>query len=207
MSPVPDLTTASDQDLVARALEGHEQAYTELVRRYERSVHSLIYRIVRDREAANDLVQDTFVKAFEALDTFRPESSFSPWIIKIANNTALNYVRRTRLDPLALSPMTPGSVTPTALPLAERSNSAPMRVDRRALNQALDQAIGQLRDVYRECTILRHIEGRSYEDIAEILNLPVGTVKSRVHHARKKLRNVLGPLRDSLRGPSSATPA
>lgn len=102
MSPRADLTDASDQELVAWARQGREEAYGELLRRYQPSVLAFIYRIVCDHGLAEDLTQETFVKAFNALDSQRPESKFEAWIFRIANHVAVDYLRRKRLDTLSL---------------------------------------------------------------------------------------------------------
>jgi RNA polymerase sigma-70 factor (ECF subfamily) len=167
--------------------------------------------MVREHELAEDLAQETFVKAFSALKRYRPEFKFSSWILRIANNATINHLKRKRLDtlPLDRSPYAsaPRKITARTLQLADRSESTPARAERRALRPALEQAIGRLREKYRRCIILRDIEGRSYEDIAEILDLPVGTVSSYIHRARNELKAMLGPLRDALRACSSRTPA
>src|SRR5688500_10856293 len=97
-----DLTDRPDQEIVELALKGRETAYRELLRRYQRPVLSLIHRIVRDRELAEDLAQDTFVKVLNALDRYKPEFKFSSWIFKIAHNTALDSLRRRELPTLSL---------------------------------------------------------------------------------------------------------
>ena len=118
----------SDQEVVALARSGAETAYRELVRRYERPIFSLVYRMVRDRELAEDLSQETFIKALNALDSYRPEYKFSSWIFKIANNAAIDQLRRRELDTLSLegSPhaVTPEAVEATALQIGARGESA-----------------------------------------------------------------------------------
>ena len=210
MTP-PNLSDASDQELVSLALEEREDAYRELVRRYQNRVYKLIYRMVRDRELAKDLTQDALVKAFSELASYRPEFKFSAWILKIANNLALDDFKRSRIEsvPLEYAPFdsAPRKLSANPLALAERSDSTPRRARRRVRKRALELAIERLREDYRQCIILRDIEGRSYEDIAEILGLPVGTVGSHVHRARKELKAMLGPLRDSLQASEYCTPA
>lgn len=200
MTAPPDLSGATDQDVVERARQGREDAYRELLRRYQRPVFSLIYRMVRDRELSEDLAQETFVKVLNALDSYRPEFKFSSWIFKIANNAAIDHLRRRRLDTLALegSPhaTTPDRVEATALQLPDRSETPDEELEARELGSVIEQAIGRLRPEYRTCIILRHIEGRSYEDIAQITDLPLGTVKTYIHRARNELKDALGPLRE-----------
>jgi len=195
-----ELPNAADADVVAWAQEGHESAFRELIRRYQRPVFSLIYRMVRDRETAEDLAQETFVKVLNAIDTYRPEHKFSSWIFKIANNTAIDQLRRKELDTLSLEGA-PDAVTPerqaaTALQIGSGGESPLEEIEARELGAQIEAAIGKLRPEYRACIILRHVEGRPYEEIAEILGLPLGTVKTYIHRARGELRDLLGPVRD-----------
>jgi RNA polymerase sigma-70 factor (ECF subfamily) len=192
--------TLSDQEVVLRARAGSERAYRELVRRYERPIFSLIYRMVRDRELAEDLAQETFVKALNALDSYRPEYKFSSWIFKISNNAAIDHLRRRELDTLSLdgSPhaTTPDAVEATALQIGDRGETPLDVVEARELGGEIEQAIARLRPEYRQCILLRHVEGRAYEEIAEILDLPLGTVKTYIHRARNELRTYLAHLRE-----------
>ena len=190
----------TDQEVVVRAREGSERAYRELVRRYERPIFSLIYRMVRDRELAEDLAQETFVKALNALDSYRPEFKFSSWIFKISNNAAIDHLRRRELDTLSLegSPhaATPDAVEATALQIGDRGETPLDVVEAKELGGEIEQAIARLRPEYRQCILLRHVEGRAYEEIAEILDLPLGTVKTYIHRARNELRTYLAHLRE-----------
>ena len=199
--PARDFTLLSDQEIVLLARKGQERAYRELVRRYERPVFSLIYRMVRNRELAEDLTQDTFVKVLNALGTYRPEFKFSSWVFKIANNVAIDQLRRRELDTLSLegSPhaTTPDAVEATTLELGTGGESALDEVANRELGGEIEQAIAKLRPEYRSCILLRHVEDRSYEEIAEIMNLPLGTVKTYIHRARHELRAMLEHLRES----------
>jgi RNA polymerase sigma-70 factor (ECF subfamily) len=196
----PDLAAKSDQDIVALARAGEEPAYRELIRRYERPIFSLLYRMVRDRELAEDLAQETFVKALNAIESYRPEFKFSSWIFKIANNAAIDHLRRRELDTLSLegSPHaeTPDAIEATALQIGARQESPLDAVEARELGGQIEAAIARLRPEYRSCILLRHVEGRAYEEIAEILGLPLGTVKTYIHRARNELRQALAHLRE-----------
>jgi RNA polymerase sigma-70 factor (ECF subfamily) len=198
-APLAELRTKTDQDVVALAKEGNEHAYRELIRRYERPVFSLIYRMVRNRELAEDLSQETFIKVLNAVQSYRPEFKFSSWVFKIANNAAIDHLRRRELDTLSLegSPHaeTPEMIEATALQISERGENALEEVENRELGGQIEHAIERLRPEYRSCILLRHVEGRSYEEIAEILSLPLGTVKTYIHRARNELRILLGHLR------------
>jgi RNA polymerase sigma-70 factor (ECF subfamily) len=200
MAEGPDWIRLTDQEVVLLARSGREAAYRELVRRYERPVFALLYRMVRDRELAEDLAQETFIKALNAIDSYRPEFKFSSWIFKIANNAAIDHLRRRELDTLSLdgSPHaeTPEAMQATALQIGARQESPLDAVEARELGGAIEAAIGRLRPEYRSCILLRHVEGRAYEEIADILDLPLGTVKTYIHRARNELRLALAHLKE-----------
>ena len=185
---------------MALARAGRDVAYRELLHRYERPVFSLVYRMVRDRETAEDLAQETFVKVLNALDSYRPEYRFSSWIFKIANNAAIDHLRRRELDTLSLDgapdAVTARELQTTALQAADRGPSPLADLESRELGSAIEQAVARLRPDYRACILLRHVEGRAYEEIAETLDLPLGTVKTYIHRARLELREHLAHLKD-----------
>jgi RNA polymerase sigma-70 factor (ECF subfamily) len=191
MNPPPSFGSLTDQQVVALALEGQEAAQRELVRRYERPLFSLIYRMVRDRDLAEDLAQESFVKAFNALDRYRPEFKFSGWIFRIANNTAIDHLRKRELKTLSIEgdrdALTADQQTATAIQLPSHHPSPEQELVARELGSVIESAIGRLRPDYRSCILLRFTEQRSYEEIAEIMDLPVGTVKTFIHRARSEL--------------------
>ena len=170
------------------------------MRRYERPVFSLLYRMVRDRGLAEDLAQETFIKVLNGIRSYRPEFKFSSWIFKIANNAAIDHLRRKTLDTLSLdgSPMASSAdeVDATTLQVGSRAESPLAEVESRELGTAIERAIARLRPEYRSCILLRHVEGYSYEEIAETLDLPLGTVKTYIHRARNELRGYLGDRRE-----------
>jgi RNA polymerase sigma-70 factor (ECF subfamily) len=201
-APTPvDWRMLTDQEVVRHAVIGREAAYRELIRRYQRPVFSLVFRMVRDRELAEDLAQETFVKVLNAIDSYRPEYKFSSWIFKIANNAAIDHLRRRNLDTLSLdgSPHaeTAEAIEATTLQLSDGQESPLDEVASRELGAQIEQAINALRPEYRSCILLRHIDGRPYEEIAEILDLPLGTVKTYIHRARNELRILLADTRDA----------
>jgi RNA polymerase sigma-70 factor (ECF subfamily) len=202
MPPVPplDLANLPDADLVALAQKGREPAFRELIRRYERPVFSLIFRMVRDREIAEDLSQDTFIKVLNHIDRYRPEFKLSSWLFKIANNVAIDFLRRRQLDTISIdgSPhaATAAEIEATTFDVVARQETALEELEARELGGAIERAIAQLRPEYRACIMLRHIEGRSYEEIAATLDLPLGTVKTYIHRARHQLREALEDVRE-----------
>jgi RNA polymerase sigma-70 factor (ECF subfamily) len=200
VADTPEWVRLSDQEVVLMARAGREAAYRELIRRYERPIFALLFRMVRDRELAEDLSQETFVKALNAIESYRPEFKFSSWIFKIANNAAIDHLRRRELDTLSLdgSPHaeTPEAMQATALQIGARQESPLDTVEAKELGGAIEIAIGRLRPEYRSCILLRHVEGRAYEEIAEMLDLPLGTVKTYIHRARNELRQALAHLKE-----------
>jgi RNA polymerase sigma-70 factor, ECF subfamily len=194
-----DYSTLTDQDVVARARDGLDSAYRELIDRYQRPVFSLIYRLVRDRERAEDLAQETFIKVLNAIDRYDPAFKFSSWIFKIAHNTALDDLRRKHPETLSLdgSPhaTTAAEVEATTLTAVAGDENPEEFTSSRELGRHIEAALGHLRPEYRTAIILWHVEGRPYEEIAEVMAIPIGTVKTFIHRARKELREHLAHLR------------
>ena len=190
-----DLANLPDADVVALALEGRDAAHRELIKRYERPVFSLVFRMVRDRELAEDLTQDTFVKVLSHLDRYRTDFKFSSWLFKIANNVAIDHLRRRQLDTVSIDgsahAMTADAMEASRFDISDGSENALDEMEARELGSAIEQAISGLRPEYRSCILLRHVEGRSYEEIASTLDLPLGTVKTYIHRARHELRRAL----------------
>jgi RNA polymerase sigma-70 factor, ECF subfamily len=194
-----DLTNLPDADVAALAKEGREAAFRELVRRYERPVFSLILRMVRDRQTAEDLAQDTFIKVLNHIDRYRPEFKLSSWLFKIANNLTIDHLRKRQLSTVSIdgSPhaASAAEIEATSFDVEARGESPLDEIESRELGSAIERAIAALRPEYRACIMLRHVEGRSYEEIAATLDLPLGTVKTYIHRARHQLRDALAHLR------------
>ncbi len=193
------LTKLPDAEVVALAQQGKESAYRELLARYERPVFSLVFRMVRDRETAEDLAQETFVKVLNNIDRYSPDFKFSSWLFKIANNLTIDHLRRRRVDTISIEgapdAVTAESAKATSITIASQDESPLAELESRELGQAIERAIGKLRPEYRACIMLRHVEDRSYEEIAEIVKLPLGTVKTYIHRARQELRAALDEVR------------
>ena len=183
----------ADEQLVAEALGGSQAAFRELVRRYERPVFNLVVRMVRDRETAEDLSQDSFVKAFSRLATYRAEQGkFSNWLFKIAHNTALDHLRRGTLVTVSLEPQDPYEGGGLQAVVSDPDDPSPLDAAvAGSLSEALEAGLGRLRPEYREVLVLRAQEGLAYEEIAQVMGLPLGTVKTYIHRARKELAGLL----------------
>ena len=193
------LIQATDHDLIALAASGSEKAYRELLDRYQRPVFSLIYRMVRDREQAEDLAQETFVKVFNHIDSFNPKYKFSSWIFKIASNLTIDALRKKDLNTVSLDgsrhASTPDEIDATRITVESRDENPEEFLEAKELGQEIEGAIGKLRPEYRTAILLRHVEGRPYEEIAEIMGIPLGTVKTYIHRARGELKETLAHLR------------
>jgi RNA polymerase sigma-70 factor, ECF subfamily len=189
------LESLDDRDLVVQARMGRESAYRELLRRYERPVFSLVVRMVRDTTVAEDLAQEAFVKAFHALDKYDPSYRFSNWIFKIANNVTIDHLRKRTLDTVSLegpaSRNADGGAEPRPLQVADTGETPAEYTENRALGHSIEAAIDTLRPEYRSAILLRHVEGYSYEEVAEIMEIPLGTVKSYIHRGRAELKERL----------------
>ena len=199
MPPLLELANLPDADVVSLAQQERESAFSELVRRYERPVFSLVFRMVRDRETAEELAQETFIKVLNNIDRYQPQFKFSSWLFKIANNIAIDHLRKRQIVTISMdgSPhaATAAEAEATSFDVAIRQESALEEMEARELGSEIEKAIAQLRPEYRSCIMLRHVEGRSYEEIAATLDLPLGTVKTYIHRARIQLRDALGHLR------------
>lgn len=184
------LTIAGEPDaaLTRRVLQGDEDAAQEIVRRYERPVFNLIARMVQDRLAAEDLAQDAFVKVFRALHSYDAGQRFSSWILRVAHNTSIDYLRRHRPSLLPLDAPGPEDEPPLAERLPDPAAASPERAAERAgLAAALDAALDRLRPEFRSVIVLRYQEDLDYDEIARVLGLPLGTVKTFLHRGRRAL--------------------
>ena len=178
----------TDAQLVERTLAGSEDAFAGLVSRHQRRVYNLLARMLRNPALAEELAQESFLKAYTHLRSFNPEYKFANWILRIAHNAAIDALRRR--GPQLVSMDQPGSAEQR--PLEEtvvdpRSDEAERRVERRDLSQVLGAAMDQLRPDYRRVVVLRYQQDLGYEEIAVITGEPVGTVKSHLHRARAEM--------------------
>jgi RNA polymerase sigma-70 factor, ECF subfamily len=170
----------SDVELVRRVRRGELDAYGELVERHRDVVHRVVGRIVGAQDA-DDLTQDAFLRAFHKLPSFRGDAPFRAWLLRVAHNTALNALARKRPEPVEEVPEPPGEgpLTPAeALEARER-------------RERLERKLVGLSPAHRTVLVLREIEGLSYDEIADITETPVGSVKARLHRARNELADML----------------
>lgn len=173
---------------MAQALAGAQPAFEQIVRRYQRPVINFIARVTGDRSGAEDLAQETFVKAFRNLAAFDTTRRFSSWLLRIAHNTAVDAMRRARVRTVPLD--APNLVS--GEPRGElEAPAAPDPVERGDLSRALEGALARLRPEYRAAVVLRYQEALSFDEIGTIMNAPAATARTYVHRARKELAGLL----------------
>lgn len=200
MTQQPDV----DAPLVERVRRGDQKAFELLVVKYQRRIERLIGRMVRDADLVQDLAQETFLRAYRALPQFRGESAFYTWLYRIAVNTAKKALVELRREPViteaALMPAGDADETfrPEAEPIDPETPDAV--IASREIAAAVNAAIERLSEDLRQAVVLREIEGLSYEEIAEIMNCPIGTVRSRIFRAREAIAQRLRPLLDTRDG-------
>ena len=180
----------TDASLVEQALAGSQEAYRSLVERHGRPVLTLIARMVRDQGVAEELAQDAFVKAFGALRSFDPAYKFSNWMLRIAHNVAIDHLRKARPPVVSIDDNASGRDLADVL-ADGREPSAFEHAVRGDFRADLEAALARLRPEFRRLVVMRYIEDLSYEDIAEVVGLPLGTVKSHLHRARAALGKLL----------------
>lgn len=181
-------------ELIDRALTGDQAAYTELVKRYQPQVQAVCLKMVHNRETALDLTQETFVKAFSALGTFDRAYTFSTWLYKIARNTCIDHFRRSKLETFSLD-----APLRTRDGEIDRDFPSPVHTPEKYLllkekGRLISEAIDSLPDKYREVIHMRHNQELPYEEIAEMLRVPLGTVKARLFRARELLKKRLNTI-------------
>ncbi|MEO7975250.1 MAG: RNA polymerase sigma factor [Thermoanaerobaculia bacterium] len=177
----------SDEALAVEAKRGSEESFRELVERFHRPVYALVVRIVRQNELAEDLAQETFLKAWKALARFDAGRKFSSWLFKIAHNTALDQLRRGGLETVSLDAPFEGEEAPPELPADLSAENPLLRTLARESGRLLERAIARLRPAYRGILLLRFAQELSYDEIADVLGLPLGTVKIHIFRARAEL--------------------
>lgn len=185
----------TDQQLVERVLGGNKIAFNMLVLKYQHKVASLISRFVRDPSEVEDITQETFIKAYRSLSLFRGESAFYTWLYRIAVNTAKNHLVSRSRRPPASDVEIDDSDNLDAIVMLREIETPEGSLAAEELKAAIDEAIDELPEELRTAFTLREFSGLSYEDITEIMNCPVGTVRSRIFRAReaidKKIKELL----------------
>ena len=194
----PGLKHLDDSQVVAAFLDGNKRAFDELVERYQNRLLNFVYRTTGDRERAEDLVQETFIRVYRHLHRFDQSKKFSTWVYTIASNLAKNELRNRSRNPLVLFQTLLKNREADQRPLEWEDNT--YRPDdlfrKRHLKSQVDAAVDQLPEHHRTVFVLREMEGKTYEEIAEITATNLGTVKSRLNRARNNFAQLIAPVLD-----------
>ena len=180
-----------DQQLVRRTLKGDREAFEVIVRRYQQPILSYVGRMVRERELALDLSQEVFIKAYAALRTFRPKFKFSTWLFRIASNTVIDYWRKKKAPTVSLDQPVDVDCPDLTIQVADDGPSVTRSYELGELRGKIEAALEKVPVALRELFVWRHVNGFSYEEMAEMKSLPVGTVKNRVFQAKEMLKKLL----------------
>ena len=184
-----NLTKLADGELVQTAVAGREASFEELVRRYQRPIAAYVYRMVGDYDSALDLTQEVLIKVYNSLARYRSEFKFSTWIYKIAHNAAIDHLRRHAVREQALTCSVDGERREVAI--ESRRPTPEQESERRERRSEIESVVQLLQASYRELIVLRHSHDLSYDEIAEVTGLPLGTVKNRLFRAREAMRDLL----------------
>ncbi len=203
--PAPAPSPAdTDQMLVARAVAGDQRAYELLVLKYQRRIERLIGRMVRDTDLVEDIAQETFIRAYRALGQFRGEAQFYTWLYRIAVNTAKKALVDLKRDPLVSESALRGGDDDDETSAVENELTSPETPETvlaaKEIAATVNSAMEALPEELRQAVTLREIEGLSYEEIAEAMNCPIGTVRSRIFRAREAISAKVKPLLENQSG-------
>jgi len=180
-----------DTALVKRAKSGDGKAYDELIVLYKDAVFSIIYRMVHNTQEAEDLAQEAFIKAYNSINSFNEEYAFSTWLFKIATNNCIDFFRKRKLKTYSMDQTIKYKDDEIQQEYADSDPTAEKEILSSEKSAMIRRAIENLPEKYRTAIMLRHHEERSYEEIAQVLDLPLGTVKARIFRAREMLKKSL----------------
>lgn len=184
-------SSREDDVLVKRAKGGDEQAYKQLVDKYQRALYFHVLKMIKDKEQVNDLVQEAFVKAFNNLNTYSTNYAFSTWLYRIATNHTIDYLRKKKLKTLSIDEPVKTRDGEMQMQLEDESAGTDRNIIRKQRQDMVQAAIEDLPPKYRKVIQMRHMEEKSYQEIADVLDLPLGTVKAHIFRARELLYKAL----------------
>lgn len=189
----------NDFHIVSRAKEGDQKAYAELMQRYKDSIYFMALKMVNNKDDAMDLTVETFGKAFENLGKYKPDFAFSTWLFRIATNNCIDFIRKKRLNVVSLNSLTDQDGEERQFEIRSENLNPEETSIKKQENEKLKNIVDQLPSRYRTLIILRYFEEQSYEEIAQQLDLPLGTVKAQLFRARDLLANVMNRKKNNLR--------
>lgn len=179
------------QPHIEKAIQGDQKAYEVLVERYKRGIFNMIFQMVKNREETEDLVQETFIKAFNALESYDSKYAFSTWLYKIAYNNCIDAIRKKKLKTLPLDKPIRTHEGEVKQEIRDDTTSPEKDYLFSEKKKQIQTSIENLPPRYRQVIVLRHQDDQSYEEIAEFLKIPLGTVKARIFRAREMLKKML----------------
>jgi RNA polymerase sigma-70 factor (ECF subfamily) len=186
--PIESIRKLTDGELVIDAVTGRVDGFEELVRRYQRPITSYVFRMLGDYESALDVTQEVFIKVYNSLSKYSSEYKFSTWLYRIAHNAAIDHMRRNSVSPQSLE--TENADGTYQLQIESRGPSPEQDQERREWRTEIDSVVECLPPTYRDLILLRHSRDLSYDEIAEVTGLPLGTVKNRLFRAREMMREI-----------------
>jgi len=189
----------NDFKVVSRAREGDQKAYAELMQRYKDSIYFMALKMVNNKDDAMDLTVETFGKAFENLEKYKPDFAFSTWLFRIATNNCIDFIRKKRLNVVSLNTFTDQDGEERQLEVPSESLNPEETSIKKQESEKLKNIVDQLPLRYRTLIILRYFEEQSYEEIAQQLDLPLGTVKAQLFRARDLLANIMNRKKNNFR--------
>lgn len=181
----------SEEYLVKQSMQGETRAFEELVSQYHNKIYALAYRYMGNEEDAYDMAQETFIKAFRSLRSFKGNSSFSTWLYRITTNVCLDELRRRKRRIVAISldePLATQDGDEVEKEIADSSPGVDIIYEQKEFSQYIQQLLNEMKPEHKTAIVLRDVMGFSYEEIAEVMNCSMGTVKSRISRAREVLR-------------------
>ena len=181
------MTREEESRIVQKVIKGDVNAFEKLVIEYEKSVYNIALRMTGNSEDASDMTQEAFIKAYNSLQSFRGDSKFSVWLYRIATNVCLDFLRSKSRKPTVSLSVEDNEGEEVQLDVADESQSPELLLDRQMTRESVRRGLDTLSPEYRQILLLREIQGLSYDEISQALGLEVGTVKSRIFRARKKL--------------------
>ena len=183
-----DASSSSLQDdhWVVLAVKGNEKAYSELTQKYQKPLYFHVRKMIRNPDFAEDLVQDIFLKAFKSLKNYKNDYAFSTWLYRIATNHTIDYLRKKKLETFSIHADDTDD-THATIQLADEDSFTDEPIIKRERKNKVHEAIDQLPEKYREVILKRHIEEKSYQEISEEMDIPLGTVKAHIFIARELL--------------------
>ncbi len=183
----PSPSRKEDSELIRSAVKGDQKAFQRLMDKYQPAIYHVISRMINDRTEVHDLTQETFVKAFSSLKSFNHTYAFSTWIYKIASNTCIDHLRKKKLQTFSIDQQAGSEGDEYSYELPDATYRADKEIITDQRSQLVIRAIESLPEKYRDVIILRHLEEKNYDEIADILDLPLGTVKAHIFRGRELL--------------------